>query len=84
MPVIGAVLHLDQDESRRQAALGFLKGHPGITLGEEVDRRLAVVMESDSRKEDKAVWEEVQAQTGVVFCSMVFADFSDVVPEESL
>lgn len=84
MPVIGAVLHLERDEVKRRAALTFMQGHPGITLGEEYDNRLPVVLESGSRAEDKALWQDLQAHTGVVFCAMVFADFSDVVTEEKI
>ena len=83
MPVIGAVLHLDQNPEQRERALQYLNQHPRITLGHHQDGRLPIVLESDSKSEDKALWNELQAQSGVTFCSVVFADFSDVNLEET-
>lgn len=83
MPVIGAVLHLDSDQESRASALDFLGDHPKITLGERRLAQLPIVVESDTRKEDKAVWDEIEASPGITFASVVFADFSDLTDEEN-
>lgn len=81
MPVVGALITLAQSPETRLAALDFMLGHPAITVGPEREKGLAIVIESQSKAEDKAVWESLKAQPGVAFCAPVFADFSDLVEE---
>lgn len=83
MPVLGAVLYLEDDIALKNSALRFLGNHPKITLGQEKANRLPVVLESETRDEEKQIWAELQVLPGVNFCSVVFADFSDLNLEES-
>lgn len=81
MPVLGAVLNLADEGVLRQAALCFLERHSAVTLGELQARGLPVVIECATRAEERAFWEELEAQPGVLFSSVVYADFSDLVFE---
>lgn len=83
MPVIGAVLHLDQEQEPREKALSFIEQHPMITPGVRQGGQLPIVVESASRQEDKAIWEQLKTTRGITFSAIVFADFSDIIDEES-
>ena len=82
MPVIGGVLHLSGDQTLQERALDFLNQHPRITTGDRNADRLAVVVESDSRAEDKSIWTALEEHPGIVFASVIFADFSDLTAKE--
>lgn len=83
MPVIGAVLYLDEDPAYHEGVLRLLEHDPRVTLGQEHGQRLPVVLESESRNEEKSLWNEIQALPGITFCSVVYADFSDLNLEET-
>lgn len=83
MPIVGAVLNLSpQDELRNQALL-FLAAHPAITVGEVQSKGLPVVIELATRAEERAFWDELREQPGILFFSPVYADFSDIVLREN-
>jgi len=81
MPIIGAVLHLDCQPEVQQAALQFLAQHPLITVGEAQLHGLPVVIECGSRSEERALWDTLEAHPGILFCSVAYADFSDIEGE---
>lgn len=82
MPVIGAVITLASEAEPREAALGFLRQHPAIGLGEPQVLGVPVVIESHSRAQERAIWDQLEALPGVLFASVVYTDFSDIVERE--
>jgi hypothetical protein len=82
MPVVGAVLNLSTEPHERESALAHLRSHPSVTLGDHQARGYPLVIEFDCKSQEKAIWEEIQSIQGVMFSSVVFADFSDLVSEE--
>lgn len=83
MPVVGAVLQFSEDRLEGARALEFVLSHPQITVGQEQKNGLPVVIESDSRAAEKAVWKELEAQSGIALSSIVFVDFSDLLESEA-
>ncbi|MBT9584357.1 hypothetical protein IV102_13525 [bacterium] len=83
MPILGAVLNLAAQDELRNQALHFLAGHPAVTLGEAQSKGLPVVIEFATRSEERAIWEQLSGQPGILFFSVVYADFSDIVLRES-
>lgn len=79
MPTLGAVVNLASQDELRQAALAFLEHHPAITVGAPQARGLPVVIECHNRAEEQAIWEQLGVQPGILFFSVVYADFSDIV-----
>ena len=77
MPVIGAVLHLDA--ARLQGTRDALEADHHITLGPLSGTTQPVVIETTSRREDKAVWSRLEQLAGVLLVQPVFADFSDLL-----
>lgn len=84
MPVIGAVLRLSEDARERDSALSALREHPNISLGDlQQNGGCPVAIEFDCKSEEKTIWEQIGSMKGVLFSTVVFADFSDLVLEES-
>jgi hypothetical protein len=81
MPIIGAVLNLAEDPVLKSAAIDFLANDDRITLGELQLQGLPVVIDCNSRSEEMAIWDDLQAQSGILFCSIAYADFSDIEGE---
>jgi len=86
MPILGAVVHLPQDSHTRLQVQSALAGMPGLTFGECQGDRLPVVVESDSRQQDKLRWDRLQALPGLAHVELDYADFSDLVlsPSEAV
>ena len=79
MPVLGAVAHLSTDPTERLRCLAALGAIPGLSFGEEQDTRLPIVVESDSRQQDRERWKQVEAAPGLTHLELAFVDFSDLV-----
>lgn len=84
MPVLGAILTLSEEAPARDSALAFLREHPAITLGEPQLLGWPVAIETGSRAEEKAVWNELEAWPGILFATVVYNDFSDLIEKEEV
>ncbi len=79
MPVLSAVLTISNQPAARTAVLDQLAATPGVTVGEIADDvRVPVVLDTDTRAADKALWTQVSTLPGVLHVELVFADFSDL------
>lgn len=78
MPILSAVLTLPTPEP----ALEQLQRRPEITIGPSAGSRVPVVLTTDTRAEDKALWDWIQSLPGLHHVELVFADFSDLHNEE--
>jgi hypothetical protein len=78
MPVLSAVLTLPDAE----ATLVALADKPEVPLGPPNGVRYPVVLSTETRQADKALWNWVQALPGVVHVELVFVDFSDLHAQE--
>jgi len=86
MPVLGAVLTLSRESAQRDGTVAALRTDDRVTLGDLAGSRLPVVLETDSRGEDKACWEAVTRLPGVLHAELAYADFSDLhepAPEQT-
>lgn len=81
MPIVSAVVHLDPDPTRSAQALSELRARPEVTLGQLQPGGLPLVLDCPTREAEKKLWEELSALPGVLFLSIVYADFSDIVEE---
>ncbi len=78
MPVLSAVLTMSPDPRTRAELLRTLALDPRLSLGDPVEDRLPLVLESASREEDRQLWDQVAHSPGVVHCELAYADFSDL------
>lgn len=81
MPVVSAVLTLSDSTLLRGDALRFLHSDPSLELGEPVRGRYPVVLCTDTRDHDKALWRSLQDHAGITHLELAFADFSDLQNE---
>ncbi|MFA5506661.1 MAG: hypothetical protein WC314_03400 [Vulcanimicrobiota bacterium] len=84
MPIVAAVLTLSRQPESRQVVLDFLEQHHAIEVGEPQLLGLPVVLDCSSRTEERALWAQLEALPGVVFATVVFSDFSDLVEREEV
>jgi hypothetical protein len=75
MPVVGAVLHLEFENS---LVLGAITTEPRILVGELTGNRLPIVTTTSSSYEDKEIWKVIKDLPGVLHIEIAFADFSDL------
>jgi len=83
MPVLGAVLTLHDQPTLRAGALSALSTDPRITVGEPQRGRLPVVLATDTRADDKALWRSLEELPGITHLELVTADFSDLTDLET-
>lgn len=76
MPVSGLVLTLSLNAPDRAAALDALRRHPSIEVGEAQGHRLPIVVDTPASDDDRAVWDWLHAQEGILFVDVVCADAS--------
>ncbi len=79
MPISAVVISLKAEADLQQATVAALQQDPRITLGEQQQRLLPVVIETDAISEGiEIVREELPKLDGVEFVHVVSVDFSDV------
>ncbi len=83
MPVLAMLLRLSEEPEACSQALAFLGAHPALTLGPAVLAGLPVVLESQSRAEERALCDLVVEHPGVLFGTVLMSDFSDLVEGET-
>lgn len=76
MPVSGLILTLSDDRAKRDSALVALRENPAIELGELMDHRLPVAVETPSSDADQQLWHWLHSLPGVIFVDLVCADSS--------
>lgn len=84
MAISGLVVTLAEDPAGA-AALTVLKSEPRLTLGERFGRRVAVVAETPSARDDRELFDELRAMPGItqVDVTYVHLDTEPAVSELS-
>ena len=77
MPIAGLVATLSCADAERAALVEQLAGVPGLTVGPRMDTRLAMVLETGTVREQRAVWEEISALPGVADIQLAYAHMDD-------
>lgn len=77
MPISGLVITFDRAVAECSSATEQLNDHGSIELGEAKGHKLAVVVETFSKKEDKNIWEWVQNLPFVANVSVAFVGLDD-------
>lgn len=82
MPISGFSITLADDEASAQASLQIMSRDGRLELGPRKGRRIAAVGETPTTREDRALWDWLNALPGVVHVDVVFVEFNDVAAEE--
>ena len=88
MPVSGLVVTLRDEPLERAQTLAAIAHQPQITTGVLEQNRLAIVVATDSRREDKRLWDWLGSLAGVSSLEVAFVGFeqpaeSNGLPSES-
>ncbi len=80
MPILGIVVTFHAHSLA--AGVRKLASIPGLQLGTpQANQRIPAVLSSESRAVERTVWQQVENMPEVALLEVVFADFSDVVPD---
>lgn len=71
MAISGLVVTLSEDPAGA-AALAVLKSEPRLTLGERFGRRIAVVAETPSARDDRELFDELRGTLGITQVDVTF------------
>lgn len=77
MPISGLVLTLVQDDSQRRLVLDALRKHPAMELGEAVDDRVPVVMDTPDSESDRRMWDWLNSLPGVIQIEIAVIHFEE-------
>lgn len=83
MPVLAMLLKLSDEPGASQEALDFLGSHPAFTLGPPGPGGLPLVVESQTRAQERKLCDLVVDHPGVLFGTVLMSDFSDLVEGDS-
>ncbi len=83
MPIAGLVLTFSGTGADSDAVLRTLRGMPGLTLGPRKAGQLAVVLETATVRDQRAVWEELSATPGVAGIQLAYAHLEDPLETET-
>lgn len=83
MPVLAMLLKLSDEPGASRDVLEFLGMHPAFTLGPSGPAGLPLVVESQTRAEERKLCDMVVDHPGVLFGTVLMSDFSDLVEGDS-
>ncbi len=78
MAISGLVLTLEADASAAQGALITLASDSRVEVGERFGHRLAILTETGSPREDRALWDELHSIEGVLQVELAFVHLDNL------
>lgn len=80
MPVSGLVVTLDAPVANHSEAIEALKAIPEIEVGETAGSKLAIVVDSATKRRDQEVWNTVRDLPGVIDLAVALVAFDEDDP----
>ena len=77
MPVSGLVVTFSDDKLISDQAFNAIESNPQINIGPRNDKRMAIVLDTDSNLKDRFLWDWLNALPGVLFVDVVFVGFEN-------
>ena len=77
MPVSGLVVSLSDQHDLREATIDTIRQESRIEVGVIQSQRMAVVVDTPTREEDKEIWNWLNALPGVTFVDVALVGFED-------
>lgn len=77
MPVSGLVITFSSDTADHSAVLEQLAREPTIELGDACGPKLPIVVDTDTREQDRTIWNWVRDLPGVAMVDVAFVGFED-------
>lgn len=83
MPTSGLVITLDSEISDHEELLRSLRADPMITVGVCQTNKCAIVLETESKQQDREYWEWIRSLTGVADLQVAFIGFDEDLESEA-
>jgi nitrate reductase NapAB chaperone NapD len=83
VPISGLVVVFESSEALSDQRVQQLAEHAAIEVGERQRDRVAIVVDSTSKDQDRQVWEWLQSLPGVSDIKIAFVGFDDVADEDA-
>ena len=77
MPISGLVITFDAPVNEQRDTIESLRAIPEIELGDASGCKLAIVVDSDNKRRDQAIWDVVRGLPGVTDLSVAMVVFDD-------
>ena len=77
MPVSGLVVTFSDDKLIGDQAFVAIENNSQISIGPREEKRMAIVLDTDSSLEDRILWDWLNALPGVLFVDVVFVGFEN-------
>jgi len=77
VPVSGLVITFSSDTADHGKVLEQLAGEPAIEVGEACGPKLPIVVDTDTREQDRTIWHWVRDLPGVAMVDVAFVAFDD-------
>jgi nitrate reductase NapAB chaperone NapD len=78
VPVSGIVITFSSDVIDHGETIKQLLAEPVIEIGESSGAKLAIVIDTDSPRRDREIWDWVQNLPGVAWLDVTFVGFDDI------
>ena len=77
MPISGLVVTFNSPAEQHSAAIDALREIPEIEIGDASGIKLAIVVDSNSKRRDQEIWNAVQELPGVTDISVAMVAFDE-------
>ncbi len=77
MPISGLVITFNAGAADREQAIAALRVQPAIEIGEASDNKLAIVVETFSKRDDQEIWDWLHQLPAVSMVQVAFVGFED-------
>jgi nitrate reductase NapAB chaperone NapD len=77
MPVSGLVVTFNGSVDEHQATIRLLREIPEVELGEAAGSKLAMVVDTATKRRDQEIWNAVQQLPGVIDLAVAMVAFED-------
>ena len=77
MPISGLVITFESPVQQHDVALDLLRALPEIEIGNAGGSKLAIVVDSTSKRRDQEIWNTVRELPGVIDVAVALVAFDD-------
>ncbi len=77
MPISGLVITFNAGFAGRERAIAELRAQPAIEIGEASENKLAIVVETFSKRDDEEIWDWLHQLPAVSMVQVAFVGFED-------
>lgn len=77
VPISGLVITFNSSVENHQETIDFLRGFSEIDIGPSGGSKLAIVVDSESKRQDQELWTAIRDRPGVIDLAVAMIAFDD-------